>query len=86
MTVKHSERPGYTTAEDKREFVLASLAGYRFEKHTEIAGTRRALNQQRHYWLYIGPHTNGSWMGRFASRRGAVYEVLRYLEENELAD
>lgn len=85
MTVKHSERPGYTTAGDKSELLLATLAGWRFE--------RRLLKRQYHRrtwrgvtaWFCYGPIKNYV-NGPYASRRNAVAYVLELLGEGELAD
>lgn len=85
MTVDHNLRPGYTTAEDKRELLLATLAGWRFE--------RRVLKQQQHrmnwrgamVWYCYGPSKNYV-NGPYASRREAVAYALELLGEGELAD
>lgn len=74
-----AKRPGYPTAEDQREFVQVSLAGWRFERRMRKppGEWRREL-----HWFITGPcknYDNGPW----SSRRAAVTYVLTLLEEKQ---
>jgi hypothetical protein len=65
-------RPGYTTAEDKREFLLVSLAGWRFERRSKPAGWRREM-----HWYITGP-CKSYLTGPYGTRREAIQQILEY--------
>lgn len=85
MTVKHSERPGYTTAEDKREFLQLTLAGWTFK----CKPVRHHGAYSRSAWFITGP-CKTYFNGPYPTRRAAVRYVIGLLEgtnaEGETSD